>query len=303
MTDTFEFETVRVNAEGEIIGRERESAKCYTEDLGEGVQLELVAIPAGTFLMGSPEDEPDRDEDESPQREVSVSAFLMGKYPVTQAQWRAIVTRVPTIRRELDPDPSSFQFKGDDRPIEAVSWRDAVEFCARLSQYAGETYRLPSEAEWEYACRAGTTTPFHFGETLATELANYNGEYAYDDGPEGEYRQETTPVGYFQIPNAFGLYDMHGNVDEWCADPWHGNYEGAPEDGRVWDEDNNNCYQSYGNEELSDLLADERPRVHRGGSWDNDPWDCRCAYRSSINSDYSNDDLGFRVLRVPPNTR
>lgn len=312
MTDTFEFETVRVNAKGEIVERQRKSAEYIREDLGGGVFLDMVLIPGGTFMMGSPEDELGRSyrekwvqleqfDCEKPQHEVSVSAFLMGKYPVTQAQWRAIVTQVPKIQRELDPD--SFYSEGNDPHVEQVCWWDAVEFCARLSKYTGETYRLPSEAEWEYACRARMTTPFPFGETITTDLANYNGNYAYNDSPKGEYRKETTPVGHFGVANAFGLYDMHGNVREWCADPWHDNYEGAPSDGRVWDEENNdNRYQFYGNKELINLLADERPRVTRGGSLHSPLWCCRCTSRDFIGSENFVSMASFRVLRVPPRT-
>ncbi|MFM9160298.1 MAG: formylglycine-generating enzyme family protein, partial [Dolichospermum sp.] len=127
------------------------------------------------------------------------------------------VAALPQVNQELKPNPS--RFKGDGstlltnhRPVERVSWHDAVEFCARLSNYTKRPYRLPSEAEWEYACRAGTTTPFHFGETMTTDLANYNGNYTYGDGSKGVYREETTEVGSFKIANEFGLYDMHGNV-------------------------------------------------------------------------------------------
>ena len=180
--------------------------------------------------MGSPEDEKGRDEDESPQHRVTVSTFFISRYPVTQAQWQAIAS-LDKVDIDLKADPS--RFKGDNRPVEQVNWYDAVEFCARLSRETGREYILPSEAEWEYACRAGTTTPFHFGETITTDLANYNGNYTYGSGPKGVYREETTPVGSFS-PNAFGLSDMHGNVWEWCEDNWHNNYEGAPTDGSAW---------------------------------------------------------------------
>jgi formylglycine-generating enzyme required for sulfatase activity len=161
--------------------------------------------------------------DEGPQHRVTIQSFWMGKYPITQRQWQAVMGENPSY------------FKGDNRPVENVSWEDVVAFCQRLSEKTGKTYRLPSEAEWEYACRAGTTTPFYFGETITTDLVNYHGEYPYAAAPEGVYREETTEVGIFP-PNAFGLYDMHGNVWEWCADPWHDNYNGAPTDGSVWQE-------------------------------------------------------------------
>ena len=144
--------------------------------------------------MGSPENEPERQEREGPQHEVTVPSFFLGRYPVTQSQWRAVAA-MPQVKRELNPEPSNF--KGDNLPVERVSWYESVEFCDRLSTKTGRPYRLPSEAEWEYACRAGTTTPFHFGRTLTTEVANYNGNYTYADGPKGEYRKTTTPVDQF----------------------------------------------------------------------------------------------------------
>ncbi|MDX2216865.1 MAG: formylglycine-generating enzyme family protein [Oculatellaceae cyanobacterium bins.114] len=260
------------------------TAQFFNEPLGNHLALKMMLIPAGTFMMGSPEDEPERMEHEGPQHEVSVSAFCMGKYPITQAQWR-FVAGLPQAERELKADPS--QFKGDNRPVERVSWYDAVEFCARLSHYTGRSYRLPSEAEWEYACRAGTTTPFHFGETITTEVANYRGtdneKYkwsgSYGQGPKGEYRQETTPVDHFSSANAFGLCDMHGNVWEWCQDHWHDNYEGAPTDGSAW------------------LSEDENARrVIRGGSWGLNPRSCRSASRFVNDPPATDYSLGFRVV-------
>ena len=141
----------------------------------------------------------------------------MGKYPITQAQWRAVAA-LTQIERELKTAPS--RFKGNNRPVEKITWYDAVEFCARLSQHTKRQYRLPSEAEWEYACREGTTTPFYFGETITSELANYNASYTYADEAKGRLRGQTNSVGQFP-PNGYGLYDMHGNVWEWCADTWH----------------------------------------------------------------------------------
>ncbi len=273
----FEFEVVTVNRSEEIIKREPKQARYFTEDLGNNVTLDMVEIPGGRFIMGSPEGE--GGDNEKPQHEVTVPSFFMGKFPVTQAQWKEIAS-LPKVERDLKPDPS--YFKGDERPVEQVSWYDAVEFCQRLSRLTGKEYRLPSEAEWEYACRAGTTTPFHFGETITSELANYNASQTYAQEAKGEYTKQTTPVGQFP-PNAFGLYDMHGNIWEWCADNWHDNYEGAPTDGSAWTQG--------GDDNLSPL---------RGGSWDDNPLLCRSAYRilnvgerDSIIDYFS---LGFRVV-------
>lgn len=249
----------------------------FVEDLGNGIQLEKVMIPGGTFMMGSPEDEEGSNDDESPQHQVTIKAFFMGKYQVSQAQWR-FVAHLPQVNKELNPDPSNF--KGDNRPVEQVSWEDAVEFCDRLSQYTGRTYRLPSEAEWEYACRAGTTTPFHFGETITTDLANYDGNYAYGGGAKGVFRGETTAVGSFGVANNFGLYDMHGNVWEWCQDDWHNDYKGAPTDGSAW---------------LSNK-KDSNRRLLRGGSLSYHPGNCRSACRNYYDLDLNNFNIGFRVV-------
>ncbi|WP_442932743.1 SUMF1/EgtB/PvdO family nonheme iron enzyme [Microcoleus sp. herbarium13] len=267
----------------------------FIENLGNGVQLEMVQIPKGSFLMGSPKNELERTDDEGPQHQVTVPAFFMGKYPVTQAQWKT-VANLPQVNRKLYPDPS--RFKGANRPVEQVSWYDAVEFCARLSQKTGKIYRLPSEAEWEYACRARTTTPFYFGETITTDLASYNGNHTYAAGTKGIYRQETTSVGSFGVANAFGLYDMHGNVWEWCADPWHDSYQGAPADGTVWDNNcNDNRYKNHV-ELLVNTEGDNQTRLLRGGSWIHDPRFCRSAFRSRNAPDDCNTNSGFRVVCV-----
>jgi len=267
------FATVTVDTRGQVVRREQQQG-FYFDELGDNLKLEMVAIPGGSFDMGSPPEELQRSPDESPQHTVTVQPFFLGKYQVTQAQWQA-VAKFPQVNRELNPDPS--RFKGANRPVEQVSWDDAVEFCSRLSQDTGRPYRLPSEAEWEYACRAGTTTPFHFGETITTDLANYDGNYTYGQGPKGVYREETTEVGSFGVANNFGLYDMHGNVWEWCQDEWHDSYDGAPTDGSAW----------LGNEEGSNR------RMLRGGSWDYNPAICRSASR--IDYDFDLDDIGFRV--------
>ncbi|MFM6407243.1 MAG: SUMF1/EgtB/PvdO family nonheme iron enzyme, partial [Microcystis sp.] len=226
----FNFEIVRVNAKGELIKKESKQSQYFSEDLGNGITLEMVAIPGGTFLMGTEDEEIERLVKkfgwegfrwERPQHRVTVSSFYMGRYPITQAQWKAIAA---TAKIDIDLETNPSHFKGDELPVETVNGYQATEFCKRLSRETKREYRLPSEAEWEYACRAGTTTPFYFGETITGELANYNAGSTYAEEAKGEYRQHTTPVGQFP-PNAFGLYDMHGNVWEWCADTWHDNYD------------------------------------------------------------------------------
>jgi formylglycine-generating enzyme required for sulfatase activity len=263
----FEFEVVTVDTKGREMSRDRHYTKFYPEDLGNDITLEMVSIPGGTYMMGSPDFEGDADE--LPQHQVNVAPFFMGKYPVTQAQWK-IVAALPKVKQPLNPNPS--KFKGANRPVENVSWHEAVEFCARLLNKTGRHYRLPSEAEWEYACRGGTTTSFHFGETITTDLANCT------DGQD-KHRKETTVVGSFQVANAFGLYDMHGLVWEWCADPWHKNYSLAPADGRVWENG-----------------GDEHRRVLRGGSWSFSSVLCRSASRSWNESDGGLRICGFRVV-------
>ena len=258
-----------------VVTKHRMQGRRLIEQLGENQRLEMVAIPSGTFLMGSPKNEANREKCEGLQHEVSVSPFFISRYPVTQAQWR-FVAGLPYVKRELKPNPS--RFRGDDRPVEQVSWYDAVEFCDRLSTYyRNRQYRLPSEAEWEYACRAGTTTPFHFGETLTTEVANYDGDYTYLDGPKGEYRRETTSVDAFDIANPFGLCDMHGNVLEWCADHY-GSYEQTPTNGSAFITDN-----------------ERASRVQRGGSWNYGPRNCRAARRYYFTPDFADYYIGFRV--------
>lgn len=263
---TIEFETVTVDEKGQVIKRDsNKQAKFFKENLGNGITLEMVEILAGSFKMGSPSGEEAREKNEEPQHTVNVPAFFIGKFEVTQEQYQQI----------MGSNPSNF--KGAKRPVEKVSWNDAVEFCKKLSQKTGRKYRLPSEAEWEYACRAGTTTPFHFGETITTELANYNGNYTYASAPKSKSRQETTEVGSFP-PNAFGLYDMHGNIWEWCQDTWHDSYKGAPSDGSAW-------------------IGNNLEQILRGGSWFDDPRNCRSAYRYNLTrDDLYYDTFGFRIV-------
>jgi formylglycine-generating enzyme required for sulfatase activity len=266
----FSFEVLTVNPQGQIVDRHQASVPYQTLDLGQGVTLDMVLIPGGTFMMGFPDSESGRSGDEGPRHQVTLPGFWMGKYPVTQAQYQAIMGNNPA------------NFKGDNRPVEQVSWNDAIEFCDRLSKKLGQPYTLPSEAQWEYACRAGTITPFHFGETITTDLANYNGNRTYGAGPKGVYRKETIDVGRFP-PNGFGLYDMHGSVWEWCLDHWHSNYEGAPADGSAWV-----------------TGGDSSRRVQRGGSWFSLPRICRCASRVYFIPDIRGYSFGFRVVSVPP---
>ncbi len=259
--------------------------------------LTMLEIPAGNFEMGSPAGENERFDSEGPQHPVQLEGFFMSQTPITQAQWRRVATWEPrdgeTWGRGLTPDPSRFQGEAarlqeveettDNRPVEKVNWHEAMEFCSRLSQRTGRTYTLPSEAQWEYACRSGTPTPFHFGATITPELANYDGRFTYGEGPKGEFREQTTPVGNFPA-NAWGLQDMHGNMWEWCLDHWHDNYEGAPSDGSAW---------------LNSNAAEGEPRLLRGGSWNNKPRNCRSAYRVHFVPGSSLHRYGFRVVCLP----
>ena len=208
--------------------------------------MKFAWCPPGTFLMGSSTSEEERENNEVQHRVTLTQGFLMGVTPVTQAQWQAVMGSNPS------------QFNGDDRPVENVSWEDCQDYCQKLGVKTDKRFRLPTEAEWEYACRAGTTTPFHFGDTINTDLANYDGTYTYGNGVEGPYREQTTPVGSFPA-NAWGLYDMHGNVWEWCQDRY-----GPYPDGDIKD-------PTGGNTGVA--------RVLRGGSWFGSPDGCRAAYR------------------------
>ena len=274
----------------------------------ESLALTLIEIPAGSFLMGSPPEEPERLDDEGPQHEVKLESFFMSQTPITQAQWREVAAwqPLPAERwgQDLNPDPSHFQNREgqaegkvrllegeantDNRPVENVSWLDAMEFCNRLSQRTGRTFNLPSEAQWEYACRAGTITPFHFGETITTDLANYNGRHTYADGPKGLNRSQTTPVGMLPA-NAWGLHDMHGNVWEWCQDESHESYEGAPTDGRAW----------MDVLEVEKSKESEKLRLLRGGSWNYNPGYCRSACRLHDQPVNADTYVGFRVVCLP----
>jgi formylglycine-generating enzyme required for sulfatase activity len=292
-----------------------------TAERADALSLSLLEIPAGRFLMGSQAGEAG-DADEQPQHEVELESFYLSQTPITQAQWREVAGWQPRCGerwgRDLDPEPSFFQPRSnpkargwgdgrfsllegegssEQRPVENVSWLEAMEFCSRLSQRTARHYTLPSEAQWEYACRAGTNTPFHYEETITPALANYHGNFTYANGPKGEYRKQTTPVGMFPA-NAWGLQDMHGNVWEWCLDHWHRSYEGAPTDGSAWlkpSEQNNKATTKGG----KDNTSDEGDRLLRGGSWFNFPGLCRSACRDRFRPDLAFSFVGLRVVCLP----
>jgi formylglycine-generating enzyme required for sulfatase activity len=241
----------------------------------------FVRIPGGTFLMGSPASEPDRSDSEV-QHRVTVSSFSMSRYEATQKEWREVMGSNPSY------------FKGDDLPVECVSWYDVIEYCNRRSQREGLTpaytrngdtvtwnrsangYRLPTEAEWEYVCRAGTAAPFSTGNNITTAQANYDGNYPYNGNAEGVYRDRTWTVGS-GAANAWGLYDMHGNVFEWCWD-WWGAYPAE-------------------DQADPDGPASGRYRAIRGGSWYHVGRIVRSAYRNRYDPADRNGDLGFRLAR------
>ena len=276
-----------VDEKGARLPTEKAAASVFTEALAPGVGLDMVAISGGAFIMGSPRYEPERRPNEGPQHTVTLSPFFIGAWPITQAQWAAVATAHPEqASRELDPFPSFF--KGDNLPVETITWNEADEFCRRLAEMTGRGYRLPTEAEWEYACRAGSAGPFNVGPTITTDLANYCGaggavcgqndgksiasdvydgvtydSGAYDRGSVGTFRGKTVIPGTFP-PNRFGLYDMHGNVWEYCLDTASPSYVDAPVDGSA------------------NVSAGENDRILRGGSWSHNPAICRSAYRDSI---------------------
>jgi formylglycine-generating enzyme required for sulfatase activity/uncharacterized caspase-like protein len=298
------FDVVTVDERGKRNPPEKYGASVFTQPLGASGGIDMVAIPGGTFTMGSPMDEPERRPNEGPQHHVTLSPFFIGAAPVTQAQWAAVVSAHPArVHRDLDPQPSFF--KGIDLPVESITWNEAEEFCLRLAAITGRGYRLPSEAEWEYACRSGTVTPFHFGPTITPELANYcgtgggvcgendgksiasdvydgvkYGSGAYGQGPAGVFRGTTTRAGTFP-PNRFGLCDMHGNVWEYCLDKSTENYAEAPRDGAAY---------------ISG--PKESTRILRGGSWSHNPAICRSAYRDSIDPGFAGwqGRIGLRVV-------
>jgi formylglycine-generating enzyme required for sulfatase activity len=269
----FKFEVIRVDNQGIAKSRGVKSAHFFTEDLGDGTAIDMVYIPGGTFQMGC-----SHNSSAQPQHPVRIQPFFMGKYTVTQEQWKKVME-------------NTSYFKADKRPIEQVSWNESVEFCDRLTKRTGNSYRLPSEAEWEYACRAGTITNLSFGDQITHDLVNTSfGDcediFIYRSiGCCDPYywhfkdsREHTLDVGQF-YPNAFGLFDMHGNVWEWCSDPYHSNYNGAPSDGSSWE-----------------IGGSENQRMLRGGSWKSDSSECSSSYRYYLSRDSRRNDIGFRVV-------
>jgi len=257
---------------------------------GGGSGPSLVLIPTGRFQMGSHEHERKIAmaagaqkkwlERETPQRWVGIERpFAIGRYPVTVGEWRVFVQATGwEPQGEVHWEQPGFP-QTDAHPVVGVTWHDAQRYVAWLSQATGKRYRLPSEAEWEYACRAGTKTAFSFGDTISPEQANYDATFTYNGSPRGPCRQGTTPAGMFP-PNPWGLYDMHGNVWEWVQDVVHDNYEGAPMDGSAWE-----------------TGGDPARRILRGGSWLYNPRYLRSALRNGFSSVLSNDIVGFRVVR------
>jgi formylglycine-generating enzyme required for sulfatase activity len=281
---------ITVNASGQEVSRTSSTIQYFTEALNlpnGAVPLEMALISKGKFTMGSPSSEKDRRSDESPQHEVNFPQdFYIGRYAVTQAQWLAVMGKfTDAFNKSADAN-----FKGDNRPMIYVSWHEAREFCKRLTATLPAnrgTYRLPTEAEWEYACRAGTTTPFHFGETITPSLVNYDGNYPYANAPKGEYREKTVDVNSF-TPNAWGLHQMHGNVYEWCLDEYVENYSKKSSNLK------NNGSEPYGDMNVNQ--NDNRSRALRGGSWDDVGFLCRSANRFRYVTDLRYDFIGFRVV-------
>jgi formylglycine-generating enzyme required for sulfatase activity len=234
------------------------------------IEPEMIYIPAGSFLMGSEEDDSQAYADERPQHQVTIKEpFYIGKYPITQEQYEAV----------MENNPSYFKKEGK-YPVESVGWHDAQEFCQKLSNLTEKTYRLPSEAEWEYACRAGTQSSYYYGndENQLVKYAWYN----------ENSNSQTQPVGQ-KKPNQWGLYDMLGNVWEWCEDDWHYDYNGAPNDGKAWIDNDDRSQSEY--------------RIMRGGAWNSDSWNfnsrnCRCATRNLEDPAWHTNSYGFRVVLV-----
>jgi formylglycine-generating enzyme required for sulfatase activity len=268
---SFAFDVVTLDQAGREIERRRGRARQFAERLGGRAILHMVRIPGGAFTMGSAASEPGSSQFERPQRLVTVPPFCLGRYPVTIDQWRALMGALPPAMEDLG---KAYAASGR-QPVVRVSFDDAQAFCTQLSRTTRRAYRLPAEAEWEYACRAGTASPFAFGEGITREVVNHDGETLRLWGKDCA----TVPVGSLGVANGFGLFDMHGNVWEWCLDWWHGNYQGAPVDGSAWCRD-----------------ADEGSRVLRGGSWYAAARSCRSAARRfGGHPGVRSREIGFRV--------
>jgi eukaryotic-like serine/threonine-protein kinase len=252
---TIEFASIKLDSKGSIIDRPRAKVEVFQESIGAGIEITMVKIPAGKFLMGSPTNEVGRDGDESPQHLVNVREFYFSNNPA--------------------------YFRGDRQlPVDSVSWIDAMDFCQKLSQQTGRVYRLPTEAQWEYACRAGTATPFAFGENITTAVANYDGSHPLPAASIGETRQQTTPVMTFP-PNLLGLYDIHGNLWEWCLDEYRRYRQGNTDDRAVG---------------TIDSRDGKIRRIQRGGSWGHNASHCRCADRIVFESSLRYGFTGFRLV-------
>lgn len=272
---TYAFETVRINEHGHTISKQPGAAQSFTEPLPEGAFIEMVKLPARQASVGSPLTEKGRMPDEDEPHLIAFDTFFISKHPITQFQWRAVAS-LPQIEIALDTSPSHFTGLGN--PVEQVSWFDAVEFCARLSRHTQRSYRLPTEVEWEYACRGATETPFCFGEMLTPELANYQTcgikelrLAAQNSDLASETEGHTTAVDGFAIANPFGLYDMHGNVCEWCLKSSHDEFE------------------------IEDLRYQQPTR---GGSWKSSPLICRAAVNIMFASQTKDSSVGFRVVHA-----
>jgi formylglycine-generating enzyme required for sulfatase activity len=252
----FQFEVVKLFRE-EIVSRETKTGSYFIEPLGSGVKpLELVAISGGEFMMGS--DERDR---EQPKHKVTLQPFFISRYPITESQWQ-VVSEYPSINRDINVRPNSSRDGRKNFPIEWISWDEAQEFCNRLSARSGRNYFLPSESQWEYACRAGSTTSYHYSQRPIPHLFNCRSGCVTSDGISCLPLKSTSEVGLFP-PNNWGLHDMHGNVWEWCEDDWHKDYEQAPNDGTAWVEEDR-----------------EDKRVIRGGAWNQEDERCSSSYRA-----------------------
>lgn len=274
LVDRFSFETVTLNDRAEIIERKQKEAFCYTVDIN-GVPLEMVYIPAGSFLMGGSSEWFPNSDVEEPIHLVTLKSFFMAKYPTTQAQYQAIMGNNPS------------EFKGDDRhPVEKVSWDNAIKFCHQLSELTNKHFSLPSESQWEYTCRAGSNTLFYCGQKINADLVNYIGCDRFDETNREDVRNrfqgKTTCVGKYP-PNPWGLYDMHGNVWEWCLDSQHKNYIGAPIDGSAWtNADEKNLYS----------------HPVRGGAWNDFSWQCMSYKRMFADNHYQTPHNGFRACML-----